>query len=270
MQQSEIKTRTMAYTPIGLAVWLMLLMVPAKSLDVCADPDFLPYSNRAGEGFENRIASAVAKALGESLRYTWKSYRDHGGFSQFLSSTLDAKKCDVVIGVPYGSLEEATTRPYYVSYYVFVFDKRKTYNIASMDSPALRNLKIGFEKDTPVEEGLKVRDLIPRAVAFDVAEDTSQSADSMLRALKDGQIDVLITWQPAISRFLRAFPDLRIQPVPNERTMGSPEQYAFPISMGVRKGDDALRSKLDDVINMHQAELTSILTENGVMVYLTK
>src|SRR5579871_4973002 len=98
-----------------LLVLLAVCATPAKALRVCADPDYLPYSNRAGEGFENKAAEAVAKALGETVAYTWASYRGHGGSPQFLSSTLDAKKCDVVMSLPYGSREEQTTRPYYVS-----------------------------------------------------------------------------------------------------------------------------------------------------------
>src|SRR5580700_11888264 len=102
----------------------------AEALRVCADPDYLPYSNRAGAGFENKIAEAVAKALGETVEYTWASHRGHGGFPQFLSSTLDAKKCDVVMSIPYASREELTTRPYYISSYVFVFAKSRNYNLA--------------------------------------------------------------------------------------------------------------------------------------------
>src|SRR5215831_15771894 len=146
------------------------LTAESAPLRVCADPDYMPYSNRAGEGFENKVAEAVAKALGETVDYTWASYRGHGGFPQFLSSTLDAKKCDVVMDIPYGSREELTTRPYYISSYVFVFDKSKNYNITSMDSQALKRLKIGFERDTPAEEALKIRGMIPGTVAaFDVS-----------------------------------------------------------------------------------------------------
>ena len=97
---------------LGGCVTLLLLWVPARALTVCADPNYLPYSNRAGEGFENKVASAVAKALGEPLEYTWASHRAHGGFTQFLSTTLDAKKCDVVMSIPYGSREELTTFPH--------------------------------------------------------------------------------------------------------------------------------------------------------------
>ena len=88
----------------------------------------------------------------------------------------------------------------------------------------------------------------------------------MLTALKDAKIDVLITWQPAIGAFLKAYPDLEVVTIPNTRVLGAPEQYSFPMSMGVREGNDALKKRLDDVIEKHQAELTSILMESGVMV----
>jgi mxaJ protein len=252
---------------LPLAMLGIGLSVPAMALTVCADPDYLPYSNRSGEGFENKIAMAVGNALGEKVQYTWASHRGHGGFTQFLSSTLDAQKCDVVMSIPYGSREELTTRPYYISSYVFVFPKSKKYDITSMDSPVLKRLKVGFERETPAEDALKMRGLIPGiAVPFDVSDEGSESPAIMLTALKDGKIDVLITWQPAIGSFLKAYPDLEVAVVPNTRALGAPEQYSFPMSMGVREGNDALKKRLDDVIEKHQAELTSILKESGVLV----
>jgi mxaJ protein len=251
---------------LGGCIISLLLLVPAQALTVCADPNYLPYSNRAGEGFENKIAEAVAKSLGEPLEYTWASHRGHGGFTQFLSTTLDAKKCDVVMSIPYASREELTTRPYYISSYVFVYPKNKNYNITSMDSPVLTRLKIGFERDTPAEDALKIRGMIPgTTLPFDISDEGSESPATMLTALKDGKIDVLITWQPAIGAFLPAYPDFEVVNVTNGRTHGAPEQYAFPMSMGVREGNDALKKKLDDVIEKHQAELTAILTESGAI-----
>jgi mxaJ protein len=252
---------------LPLAITGLWLSVPAAALTVCADPDYLPYSNRAGQGFENKIASAVADALKETVQYTWASHRAHGGFTQFLSSTLDARKCDVVMSIPYGSREELTTRPYYTSSYVFVFPKSRKYDITSMDSPVLKRLKVGFERDTPAEDALKIRGMIPGiAVPFDVSDEGTESPAIMLAALKDGKIDLLITWQPAISSFLKAYPDFEVVTVPNTRALGAPEQYSFPMSMGVREGNDALKKRLDEVIEQHQAELTSILTGSGVMV----
>src|SRR3984885_3444614 len=248
------------------SLWLFLTS-PAKALGVCADPDYLPFSNRAGAGFENKIAEAVAKALGETVEYTWASHRGHGEFPQFLASTLDSKKCDVVMSIPYASRDELTTRPYYISSYVFVFDKSKKFDITSMDSPVLKRVKVGFERETPAEDALKMRGLLQGAVPFDVGSDNGESPASMLAALKDGRIDVLITWQPAIRAFLRDYPNFEVVTVPNTRALGPPEQYAFPMSMGVRAGDDSLRKRLDDAIEKHQGELTSILTENGVMLF---
>jgi len=254
------------FSPAFAALWLSLSGLPAaRALSVCADPNYLPYSNRAGEGFENQIADAVAKALGESVEYTWASYRGHGGFPQFLSATLDARKCDVVMDIPYGSREELTTRPYYTSSYVFVSLRNKNYSLKSMDSPVLKQIRVGFERDTPAEDALKMRGLIPGNVtAFDVSGEEGASPAMMLAALQEGQIDVLITWLPAIGAFLRAYPGLEVVSVPNERALGPPERYSFPMSMGVREGSEALKKRLDDVIEEHQAELTSILTGNGV------
>ena len=235
-----------------------------KTLSVCADPDYLPYSNRAGAGFENKVAAAVAKDLGETVEYTWASYRGHGGFPQFLSSTLDAKKCDVVMSLPYGSREELTTRPYYISSYVFVFPRSRNYAISSMDSPALKGLKIGFERDTPAQEALKLRGMVPKAMGFDIADNPEESPALMLKALAGGRIDVLITWQPSIGAFLRNYPNFEIVPIPNTRTLGGPEQFSFPMSMAVRTGDQALKEKLDGIIEKHGAELESVLSRSGV------
>jgi mxaJ protein len=238
-----------------------------RTLRVCADPDYLPYSNRAGQGFENKIAEAVAKALDATVEYTWAPSRRHGGFSEYLSATLDSKKCDVVMNIPYGSREELTTRPYYISSYVFVFKKIERYNITNMDSPALRQLKIGFESGTPPEDGLRMRGLLKRSVSFDIAENSEQSPASMLTALETGEIDVLITWEPAIGHFLKDRPELEALPVPNSRALGTPEQYTFPMSMGVRESDEKMQRLLDAVIAQHETELSSILQEHGVRLY---
>jgi len=260
----------------SVIIWMLVLVVllmaalgsPAapKPLRVCADPDYLPYSNRAGEGFENKIAETVAKALGTTLEYTWATSRGRGGFPEFLSSTLDAKKCDVVMDIPYGYRGELTTRPYYISSYVFVFKKNANYNITSMDSPILKKLKAGFETDTPAEDGARMRGLLGRSTTFDIAQ-SEESPASMLAALESGKIDVLITWEPAIGFFAKDRPNLEVVPVPNSRALGSPEQYAFPMSMGVREGDKAIQELLNAVIDQHQGELTSILKEHGVKLY---
>lgn len=240
----------------------------ANVLRVCADPNYLPFSNKAGQGFENKVAAIMAKALGARLEYTWHSERGHGGFDQFLQDTLKAHKCDVVMDVPYGSQEVLTTNYYYISSYVFIFKKKKNYDIVSMDSPVLRKIRIGFEEDTPPEDGLKLRDMVNRAIAFNVADQNGVSPSVMLRAVQDGSVDVMITWEPAIGYFLNKYPDLEVVPVPNERATGSPEQYAFPMAMGVREKDQALADRLNKAIAGHKAEITAALNSYGVKLYI--
>src|SRR5208283_5305457 len=63
----------------------------------CADPRDLPFSNEAGEGFENKIADLFAQKLGKTVAYTF--YPDATGF---IRNTLNAHRCDVVLGIAQG------------------------------------------------------------------------------------------------------------------------------------------------------------------------
>jgi mxaJ protein len=252
---------------IAAGVILSAARLNAQALRVCADPDYLPFSDQAGQGLENKLAALAAKALGDKVEYTWASYRGPGGFDGFLYQTLNAKKCDVVMEIPYGYAQVLSTKPYYVSSYVFVYRKNKDYDIQSMDSPILRKLKIGFESETPPEMGLKIRGLVQTATPFDIGDKAGESPALMLNQVQDGKLDVAITWEPAIGYFLPHYPDLQVVAVPNERALGAPEQYAFPVSMGVRQGDEALKNRLDDVISKHESEITALLANFGVKLY---
>src|SRR3954468_13785923 len=87
-----------------------------KTLRICADPDNLPYSHEDGSGFENRIAQLLARELGAQLTYEWMPQR-----RSFLRKTLNARLCDVIVGVPRDFDAVRTTRPYYRSTYTFVY-----------------------------------------------------------------------------------------------------------------------------------------------------
>ena len=39
---------------------------------VCADPNNLPFSNQAGEGYENKIAELIAAELAANLKFTFE------------------------------------------------------------------------------------------------------------------------------------------------------------------------------------------------------
>lgn len=107
-------------------------------LRVCADPNNLPFSNRAGQGFENRIAELLADELGRELRYTWWPQR-----RGFIRKTLRAGDCDLVIGVPAQFELVDTTGAYYRSSYVFVTRSDAEDRPTSLDDESLRSMRIG-------------------------------------------------------------------------------------------------------------------------------
>src|SRR5690606_7685678 len=47
---------------------------PGWELRACADPNLLPFSGREAPGFENRVASLVAEAVGARLTYDWGTF----------------------------------------------------------------------------------------------------------------------------------------------------------------------------------------------------
>ena len=113
--------------------------VPPKlqTLRVCADPNNMPFSNERQQGFENRIASLIARDLGVPVQYTWWPER-----RGFVRNTLKARTCDVVMQVPAGYELTEHTAPYYRSTYVFVTRADRHLTIRSFDDPALRLLHL--------------------------------------------------------------------------------------------------------------------------------
>ena len=79
-------------------------IVDRSALKVCADPNNLPFSDEKKEGYENKIAEALAHDLGKKIEYTFFPQR-----MGFVRMTLRARnestlkfKCDLIIGVPKG------------------------------------------------------------------------------------------------------------------------------------------------------------------------
>ncbi len=249
---------------VGLGLTVQSAAAAEKPLRVCADPDYMPYSDQAGQGYENKIAELMAKAMGRKLEYHWASQRQEGGFGNFLALNLDKGLCDVVMDIPYGDPEELYTNSYYSSSYVFIYKKSKHYDITSMDSPQLKHVKVGYELDTPPQTGLKLRGLLNTAVQFHIAEKPHVSPKTMLEAVERGKVDVMITWEPAVGYYMHEFPGLKMVRVPNTRSTGSPEEYLFTMAMAVRKGDHSLKDELDKAIASHKAQIQQILENYNV------
>jgi quinoprotein dehydrogenase-associated probable ABC transporter substrate-binding protein len=237
------------------------------SLRVCADPNNLPFSNERLEGFENKIAALVAREMKMEVEYTWWAQR-----RGFIRNTLKAGDCDLVLGVPSSFELALTTAPYYRSTYVFVSRKDRRLNIHSFDDPLLRRIKIGVQligddfANTPPAHALSNRKIVENVRGYTVYGDYAQANPParIIDAVVKGEVDMAVVWGPLAGYFARR------QKTPLEVAPVSPEidlpflPFVYDISMGVRRGDDAFKEELEEIIARRRDEIEGILDDYGV------
>jgi mxaJ protein len=241
--------------------------VQARVLRVCSDPNNLPFSNRAEQGFENRLAELIAAGLGAEVRYTWWAQR-----RGFVRNTLGAGQCDLIPGVPAGYDMVATTEPYYRSSYVFVTRRDLTPAIESIDDPRLRRLRIGVHligddyAAPPPATALARRGIVDNVRGYSLYGDYREPNPParLIEAVAQGEVDVALVWGPLGGYFAgRESVPLRVTPL-REPGDGPGAPYVFAIAMGVRRGDSALARRVGAVLDRRRGEVRRILEQYGV------
>lgn len=271
--------------PGGVAWLILILLAPAlalaqshngnvgatatanAALRVCADPNDLPYSNRAEQGFENKLAQMLGRSLDKRVEFVW---RIQG--SKFLRD-LYAGQCDVVMGLPtadraYGVL---ATEPYYRSAYVLVYRADAPYRLKSLDDPRLHILRIGVhsvgadDAYLPTGTALARRGITRNVRNYKLFEDYYKRANpssNLINAVADGDIDVALAWGPLAGYFATREPvKLTVVPLVHAHTV---LPFQFSISMAVRHGDTALRDKLNAFLAGHRSAIHTLLADYGV------
>jgi quinoprotein dehydrogenase-associated probable ABC transporter substrate-binding protein len=238
-----------------------------KEFRVCADPENLPFSNQKLEGFENKIAAMIADDLGAPLRYIWWGQR-RGFIRNTMNATLKEGRCDIMIGAPEGYDLVRTTKPYYRSTYVFVYRKDKGFQLKTLDDPILKKIKIGvhilgedYSNPPPVHE-LAKRGVVENVVGFDTFYSSRNPPSAIIDAVADGKIDAAIVWGPAAGYFVlhQAVP-MAMVPIPSQK---GDLPFAFDISVGVKKGDDALFDRVEKALDRKRTAIAAVLAEYGV------
>jgi mxaJ protein len=243
---------------------LPCLAAEQRLLRVCADPNNLPFSNDRGEGFENKLAEMIAPKLDAKLEYTWWSER-----KSFVRNSLDQNRCDVVMGVP-ATLESITaTNPYYRSTYVFVSRHDRNLQITSLNDPRLANWRIGIhvvgDDYAPPAYALARRGITSNIVGFSLFGEYGQANPpaKVIDAVTRGDIDIAIVWGPFAGYFAKSTKtSLDVVPVTPAVFLAVP--FSYDISIGVRKGNDALKAELDRVLESESGAIQQILSEYGV------
>ena len=259
------------FSAVASAVAMMIGTAAADAavLRVCADPNNLPFSDREGRGFENKVVELIARDLGSTVDYTWWAQR-----RGYVRNTLKADICDVWSGIASGAEMMTSTRPYYRSSYVYVTRADRALHIASFDDPQLRTLIIGVQMvgsdamNTPPAHALARRGIVQNVRGYMLYGDYRQPhpASAIIDAVENGDVDVAIVWGPTAGYFAaQASTPLTIEAVQPWRD-GTELPMAFYISMGVRRGDNALLKRLDESLERNRAAILAILAEYHVPV----
>jgi quinoprotein dehydrogenase-associated probable ABC transporter substrate-binding protein len=234
-------------------------LVARTELRVCADPNNLPFSNQQQQGFENRIAALVARDLHEPVSYVW--------FPQgvgFVRNTLDANRCDVVMGTVAGGDMMDDTNPYYHSGYMVVARQTDGITATSLADPVFADKRIGLIAATPPTDLLLRHHLMAHVTSYSLAIDTRyhSPARQMLQDIVDRKIDVGLLWGPFAGYFISH----EHLPLTAAFLQSEPDaaRLDYRIAMGVRPGDTGWRRTLNGIIRTHQDEITQILMEYGI------
>jgi len=235
-------------------------LVDPKVLRVCADPHHLPFSNTEHEGFENKIAELFAKKLNKGLAYTF--YPDSTGF---IRNTLNALRCDVVMGIVQGADVVQTTNAYYRTSYVLV--TKKDSDIAGVDSladPKLKDKRLGITAGTPPASYVVNYGLMAKAKPYPLVIDTRYSSPDvdMINDLTKGDIDGAILWGP-MGGYLAKNSKVPLVVTPLVKDKAGP-QMVYRISMGVRHSDQNWKRTLNQLIATNATEIGDIMKSYGV------
>lgn len=245
------------------------------ALKVCADPSNLPLSNEKGEGYENKIAVALAHDLNRTVEYTFFPQR-----MGFIRSTLRSKdeathefKCDLIIGVPKGYEMTATTQPYLHSTYALLLGPRSEFaslqsaeDLLKLPPAQLSTLKIGVFAKSPGNDWLLRNKLQEQQVSYtnqngDIEESPARTIE---RDLKEGKIDVGILWGPFAGMLVRNHTTEKWRAVPFNPD--SSIKFDYEISMGLRQGEADWKKTLDGWIASHGDTIAGIMKSYQIPV----
>ena len=232
--------------------------MPAGSLRVCADGNALPYSNEAGEGFENRLAEMIAEDLGVPVTYTW--WPNTMGF---VSNTLFARKCDVVLGTAAGNDMMQNTNPYYRSAYALVYRDDSGLSATTLSDPQLQGARIGVVERTPPATLLN-RYGLHSIEPYHLNTDTRvhQPARDAIEHVAAGLTDAAVVWGP-LAGYWAERQDVPLAVVPLVDEPG-PVRLDFNMTMGIRIDEPEWKHWLNDWIAAHQDEIDALLADYHV------
>lgn len=246
---------------LGVGSGMVLAEPPERqdreALRVCADGNNLPFSNEAGEGFENRIAELMAEELGVPLVYVWAPQ-----VMGFVRNTLELRVCDVMIGVVAGYGFVQNTNEVYRSVYSLVVPEESDLDATSLTDPALRERRIGVVTETPPLVALRRAGATVKSYPLMVDTRVRAPVRDAIEDVVAGDTEGAVLWGPLAGYYAsRQDPPLRVIPLVDD---DSGARLDYRITMGIRQGEPHWKDWINDFIDRRQDEIHAILVEYGV------
>jgi ABC-type amino acid transport substrate-binding protein len=173
------------------------------------------------------------------------------------------------MGVPTDLTSVETTRPYYRSTYVFVSRRDRHLDVQSLSDPRLSTWRIGIhivgDDYAPPASALARRGVTANIVPFSLFGEYGDENPpaKIVRAVEAGDVDVAIVWGPFAGYFAKsAKVPVDIVPVSPPVFLAIP--FTYDISLGVRKGNDSLKARLDQVLTSQSETVQQILAQYGL------
>lgn len=228
-------------------------------LRVCADPNNMPFSNKALEGLENKVIALLAEKLGKEVRYTW--------FPQsigFVRNTLRLRQCDLISGITTTSEKVQNTNPYYHSAYTVVHRADVEPPIVSLSDARLKDMRIGIVAGTPPADLLASNGLLSNIKPYHLVADTRRNtpAKDAIIDVASGETDVAFVWGPIAGYFAsQQSTELRVTPLLEEDAR---IRMNYRVSMAVRFNEVDWKREVNAALADIQPQINEVLADYHV------
>jgi quinoprotein dehydrogenase-associated probable ABC transporter substrate-binding protein len=182
-------------------------------------------------------------------------------------------RCDVVMGVPAGYEQVATTTPYYRSTYMLVFPKGKALDrvkagsdLFALPQEARRKLVIGVYDKSPAAKWLVTHGLEAQTKPYPMlSPDPEQYPGEIIeKDLAEGKVDAAIVWGPIAGYFAKRVRSVELVLVPLKSEPGV--KFDYEIAMGVRFGEGEWKATIQKLIDANRPAIAQILREYNVPI----
>jgi quinoprotein dehydrogenase-associated probable ABC transporter substrate-binding protein len=233
-----------------------------KSLTVCADPGNMPLSNQKGEGFENKIAQVIGKALGTGVQYYWRPSIERG----LMRTTLSEGNCDLWMDMVSDTEGAEVLSPLYRSTFVLAYRNDKGINIKSLDDPSLKKLRVGVFQVSAIRQALADHGVATNTVVHYLSHNGDLVLENQpsyqIQQVIDGSLDVAAAWGPMAGYYKSVeHAPLVIEPV---NLMEDAVPMEFDMTLAVPRGRPDIKAAIEAALAEHRDEIHQILVDYGV------